>query len=136
MDPWTAADRANSLLPVAIRASKVDKSPKFQADLVALSGTYPKLGTVLDELADVLCLESSLPHFPVDPKKHGSRVHAIRVDYPPHGAQGSGLFVLVYHRTDPATPSPATPYRTYTLLRLSTRLPAGVGGVVYQWPNP
>lgn len=47
-------------------------------------------------------------------------VYVIRMDYPPHGSNGLGLFRVIYHATAPA-PSPTEPYRTITLLTISVR---------------
>ena len=38
---------------------------------------------------------------------------ATRVDYPPHGSAGLGVFLLTYEAPDP-TPHMREPYRTFT----------------------
>jgi hypothetical protein len=104
---------------VSMRGSEVVRDSSFEDDLAALRGMYPEIDRVVSELVDVLLLDYDLPEIPVEVKTL-QQVYAVLLDYPPLGPSGPQRFLVTYHATDP-TPSPQTPYRTYTLLRITER---------------
>jgi len=109
---------------MAILASVTKETDAFAADLQALEVTYPKLRECVAELEEFLRLDYALPEIEVD-RAFAPRVYAIKLDYPPSGAAGRSQFLVIYHATEP-TPSPKTPYRTFTMLRIADLHPATV----------
>ena len=45
-------------------------------------------------------------------------VYVTKLDYPPHGPEKLGVFLVTYHQTPPA-PSMSTPLYRYTLLTIT-----------------
>ena len=100
-----------------MRVSVVDRAESFAADLRSLWSKYSDVEKEVQELETFLQLgyvqpEISIESFP--------NVYAIKHDYRPMGAAGRSRFLVTYHATDP-TPSPSTPYRTFTLLTITEK---------------
>ena len=104
-------------MPGAMRGSVVDRSESFVTDLTNLRSKYPDVEQEVQELEAFLRLDYVQPEIPVDPESFPN-VYAIKHDYRPMGAAGRSRFLITYHATDPS-PSPATPYRTFTLLTIT-----------------
>jgi hypothetical protein len=62
-------------------------------------------------------MEYTLPLFLVG---ETNDVYLHRLDYPPHGSAGQGLFIVTFHATRIA-PAPNTHYRTFTFLTIGER---------------
>jgi hypothetical protein len=105
---------------MAMRASVVQQSPPFVADLTTLRVAYPAIDDAIDEVTEPLRLGYQLPLDRVPGTAKG--IYALRVDYPPLGGAGRGVLVMTFHMTEPH-PSAVSPYQTFTLLTLSERKP-------------
>jgi hypothetical protein len=102
-----------------MRGAEVDSALQFDAKVDALRTDFPAIDAAIDDLRDTLRLDYDLPEIPVNADRYPN-VYLIRVDYPPLGSAGRGLFVVTYHTTD-SRPSPHDPYRTVTLIDLAVR---------------
>jgi hypothetical protein len=104
----------------AMRAPEVVEAESFIADLNALRKKFPEIDAVVANLRELLLLGYSLPHLLVDEDEIPG-VYVTRLDYPPLGPAGLGLFLVTYHQTG-ATPSMATPLYRCTLLTITELL--------------
>ena len=103
----------------ALRAPVVNRGNQFQRDVDALSKKYPDLEPVVREMADAMIDSWGIPHRPIGGPTPD--LYAVRLDYPPHGSAGLGVFLLTYHATAEAHNKMRDPLRTYTLLSLVVR---------------
>lgn len=103
----------------ALRPPVVNRGETFEQDLAAIHVNYPEIRSVVDELCDVLRDSWGVPHRPI--ANGTENVYAVRLDYPPHGSNGLGLFLVTYHATPEAFNKMSEPLRTYTLLSIVTR---------------
>ena len=106
---------------MALRAAELRLEKQFEADREGLRAEYPQIEEAIDTLRDVLILGYDLPQIPVDTE--APNVFAIKVDYPPHGSQGLGQFIVTYHellQQEKHAANPMTvPLRVFTLLTIS-----------------
>ncbi len=103
---------------MAMRAAEVIKTPYVDRQITELSQTYPAIGAAVNDFCEALRLDYILPFQKVTDDQKNVYVH--RIDYPPLGKSGHGLFLAVFHAT-PSTPSMTVPYRTYTILSVTVR---------------
>ena len=100
-----------------MRAPEVVQASSFTADLDALRPRFPEIDAVVADLRELLTLGYSLPHLLVDHEEIPG-VYVTKLDYPPHGAAGLGVFLVTYHQTD-TTPSMRTALYQCTLLTIT-----------------
>jgi len=104
----------------AVRTPALVESSGFKEAKRALAGEYREIDRVVSDLEDLIRCDYLLPAIQVDAKEMPN-VYAIRMDYPPLGERGIGLFLVTYHAT-PRTPvHPVRPYRTFTMLTIEER---------------
>ena len=108
----------------AMRAPEVKQSPSFAADLDQLRDRFPEIDAVIVDLRELLILGYYLPQILIDSESLPG-VYAVKLDYPPHGPEGLGAFLVIYHKTEP-TPSMVAPLYQCTLLTI-TELGRDVG---------
>jgi hypothetical protein len=103
----------------AMRAPEVVLAKSFTADVEALRAEFPEIDGVVNDLRELLLLGYSLPHLLIDPDQGElPGVYVTKLDYPPHGPDGLGVFLVTYHQSLPA-PSMTTPLYRYTLLTMT-----------------
>jgi len=101
----------------AMRAPEVVPADQFAADIEALRERFPEIAAVVADLRDLLLLGYHLPHVLISPDTLPG-VYAVKLDYPPLGPAGHGVFLVIYHQTD-STPSMVTPLYRCTLLSIT-----------------
>lgn len=99
-----------------LRADDVVRSESFNLDVATLLAGYPEIEKTVRALSDTLIL--NVPHRPI---KVGKNLFAIKVDYPPLGSSGRGLFLVTYHHNGgvPQSGDVSRPGRVYTFLTIT-----------------
>lgn len=105
-----------------VRASEVNTTDAFKADMKTLRQKYPEIDAAFNELRDTLLLGYNVPLMPVDLP---SNVFAQKMDYPPMGSLGLGRFIVTFHHVmdekgHAANPM-TNPLRIFTFLTVSER---------------
>jgi hypothetical protein len=103
---------------MAMLAAVVNKSPTLSKLLDELRTEYPRIDAVLDEFCEALRLDYVLPFQRASDDRKDVYVH--RMDYPPLGSAGQGLFLVLFH-SPPSTPGRG-PYRTSTIIAILLRV--------------
>ncbi len=102
----------------AMWASTVTLSEPFVADVESLRADFPDIDECVEDFGNVLRTYWTITHFPVDTDSLPN-VFAEKIDYPPHGAEGAGLFLVTYHAADGNANPMQGPTRRFTLLSLT-----------------